>query len=81
MSNARDRAKDVMEGKREPSAVEHGYFHLQAKAFERADMESASSPRPWRVFLKEMMRPVLDRSRHMGGHAAAVINVGLSKAQ
>ncbi|SHL43508.1 hypothetical protein SAMN05216428_102398 [Nitrosospira sp. Nsp11] len=41
LSKAIERAKEVMEGKREASTVEHRYFRLHAKAFEKADMESA----------------------------------------
>lgn len=41
LSNAIARAKEVMEGKRTNMKAEHNYFRLQAKAFERADTESA----------------------------------------
>lgn len=41
LSNAIARAKEILDGKREPSPVENRWFRLQAKAFERADQESA----------------------------------------
>lgn len=41
LSNAIARAKEVMDGKRTDATVENRWFRLQAKAFEKADAESA----------------------------------------